>query len=321
MSTDVVRRVEYTTADLDSARDRLQRQYGARMGTGTGPVDGPVLSLREIRTDRFRTAEVDLHPALEFRVRGQAELVVTALAQGEVEIDEGRFSDRHRAGEVLIGNWPGARFRSRTQDVRALVVAIHFQLLGDLAGMEPDSVSGLRFGSRTPTNAGAAARWLSTARHVHSMLADTEFPVSPLVAGAAGRLLGAATLAAFPNNAPSDATATERHDSRPGVVRRAVAFMESYADTDITLSDIAVAANVSVRTVQLAFRRHLGTTPMAHLRTVRMALAHHDLRDADPEDGQTVASIAARWGFTNPGRFAALYRAAYGVPPSRTLQT
>jgi transcriptional regulator GlxA family with amidase domain len=33
-----------------------------------------------------------------------------------------------------------------------------------------------------------------------------------------------------------------------------------------------------------------------------------------------VGQIAARWGFAHPGRFAALYREAYGTSPSRTLR-
>ncbi|VVJ21644.1 Uncharacterised protein [Amycolatopsis camponoti] len=30
--------------------------------------------------------------------------------------------------------------------------------------------------------------------------------------------------------------------------------------------------------------------------------------------------MAYRWGFSNPGRFAADYRHAYGLPPSHTLR-
>ena len=39
---------------------------------------------------------------------------------------------------------------------------------------------------------------------------------------------------------------------------------------------------------------------------------------ATPDD--TVASIARRWGFAHPGRFAAAYEAKYGQPPGRTLR-
>ncbi|MEV6995503.1 helix-turn-helix transcriptional regulator [Streptomyces sp. NPDC093228] len=78
--------------------------------------------------------------------------------------------------------------------------------------------------------------------------------------------------------------------------------------TPITVAQIAAAAHVTPRALQYAFRRHLDTTPLAHLRGVRLAEAHRDLVAADPAEASTVTGIAARWGFYHPGRFASLYR-------------
>ena len=97
--------------------------------------------------------------------------------------------------------------------------------------------------------------------------------------------------------------------------------MDSEADLDITPLDIARAACVTVRAIQLAFRRHLDTTPMAHLRSLRLERAHQQLRAANRGDGTTVTDVASRWGFLDPSRFAALYRRTYGEPPSQTLQS
>ncbi|WP_308461271.1 helix-turn-helix domain-containing protein [Streptomyces sp. Ru73] len=71
--------------------------------------------------------------------------------------------------------------------------------------------------------------------------------------------------------------------------------------------------------MQYAFRRHAGTTPLGYLRSVRLAHTHTDLKAAAPHEGATVTGIAMRWGFTHPGRFSALYKNAYGLPPSATL--
>lgn len=100
---------------------------------------------------------------------------------------------------------------------------------------------------------------------------------------------------------------------------RAVAFIENRARDDITVTDIAAAAFVTVRAVQLAFRRHLDTTPMMYLRRVRLEHAHDDLLSADP-DRSTVTAIAAGWHFANASRFSAYYRAAFGVSPGQTLR-
>jgi transcriptional regulator GlxA family with amidase domain len=102
-------------------------------------------------------------------------------------------------------------------------------------------------------------------------------------------------------------------------LRRAIDFIEAAPDDPISVADIAAAANVTVRTLQLTFRRDLDMTPMAYLRKVRLDQAHRALAAAAPNDGVTVSRVALDWGFANPSRFASYYRAAYGRLPSQTL--
>ncbi|WP_018332700.1 helix-turn-helix transcriptional regulator [Actinomycetospora chiangmaiensis] len=112
----------------------------------------------------------------------------------------------------------------------------------------------------------------------------------------------------------------DRPDAEPAALRRAVEYIEAHAGEDVSLDEIAQAARIGPRALQLAFNRHRGGSPMAYLRQVRLARAHRDLETADPTRGDTVAAIAAAWGFANPGRFATMYRETYGVSPSRTLR-
>lgn len=101
-------------------------------------------------------------------------------------------------------------------------------------------------------------------------------------------------------------------------MQRAIAFLESSVDQDVAVGDIAAAAGVTVRAVQTAFQRHLGTTPMAYLRQLRLAEVRTELLAADPAK-LSVTAVAARWGFHHLGRFAAAYREQYGELPSATL--
>jgi AraC-like DNA-binding protein/anti-anti-sigma regulatory factor len=107
-------------------------------------------------------------------------------------------------------------------------------------------------------------------------------------------------------------------DAPAETLRRAIAYIEQHAGDPIGAADIAAAACVTARTVQLAFRRHLGITPLGYLRQVRLERAHRELLAAQPAPG-IVTRIAADWRFTNLSRFSANYRAAYGVLPSQTL--
>jgi AraC-like DNA-binding protein len=56
---------------------------------------------------------------------------------------------------------------------------------------------------------------------------------------------------------------------------------------------------------------------MGILRNYRLAAAHSAIRA-----GRTasIAELAMRLQFFNPGRFSALYKSAYGISPSSTLR-
>ncbi|OBG29506.1 AraC family transcriptional regulator [Mycobacterium sp. 852002-51057_SCH5723018] len=105
----------------------------------------------------------------------------------------------------------------------------------------------------------------------------------------------------------------------PRAICAAVEIIEGEADLPLTLSSIAARCHVSVRSLQQGFRQHLGTSPMAYLREVRLRRAHQTLLRSDPST-VTVASVAYHWGFTNLGRFAAAHAARYGETPTETLR-
>ena len=79
----------------------------------------------------------------------------------------------------------------------------------------------------------------------------------------------------------------------------------------------AVLLTVQYVLVQQLFARERGTTPMAHIRRLRLERVRHDL--LHPAADTRVLQTAARWGFEHPGRFAAAYQQAYGESPSATL--
>ncbi|WP_254069644.1 helix-turn-helix transcriptional regulator [Herbiconiux sp. VKM Ac-2851] len=103
-------------------------------------------------------------------------------------------------------------------------------------------------------------------------------------------------------------------------VRRAQVFMDENAAQAITIEDIAAAVFVSVRGLQVSFRRILGITPLDYLRRVRLNYARAELLSTNP-NVTSVREVALHWGFGHLGRFAATYQAAYGELPSHTLQS
>jgi AraC-like DNA-binding protein len=86
-----------------------------------------------------------------------------------------------------------------------------------------------------------------------------------------------------------------------------------------TVGELAAEVSVSVRSLQEGFRRSLQTTPMAYLRQLRLEEVHKELVAAAPGTA-SVTEVAARWGFTHLGRFAAAYRREYSERPSDTMR-
>jgi AraC-like DNA-binding protein len=111
----------------------------------------------------------------------------------------------------------------------------------------------------------------------------------------------------------------EPTEPTPRAIRAAVDVIEAEADQPLTVAALAARSCLSIRSLQQGFRRHLGTSPTAYLREVRLRRAHQDLLDSDPST-VTVAAVAYRWGFTNLGRFAAAHTARYREPPMKTLR-
>lgn len=104
----------------------------------------------------------------------------------------------------------------------------------------------------------------------------------------------------------------------PRSVRRAMDFIAANSRERVALSQIASHAGISARALQLAFARHVGETPMSHLRRVRLAKARSALLGFGRRSG-AVTRAALGEGFTHLGEFAAAYRRAYGETPSATL--
>lgn len=239
---------------------------------------------------------------------------------GAVSYQRGRGSAPYTAGDAFLVAQPDRPFHAEIDNADVEYAVLDPELLNQVAGTAPGcrKPRPFRFTAYQPSTPHDTMLWLSTYCLVREIL--TTAPAGqPLVTGAAGRMLAAAALAAFPNNARSEPAAGDSRDATPAGLRRALDFIDGNAHRDIAPADIAAAAHVSPRALQLAFQRHLGRTPTAYLRGVRLERAHRQLLAADP-GRETVTAIAYRWGFPSSSRFAGYYRQAYGTLPSETLR-
>lgn len=238
--------------------------------------------------------------------------VLTATSGGDRFPRRGPFLFPRR---LFTSCWADLDLLSVTLDI-ATVEEHARQLLGD------ENLR-LEFTGDRPVNPAVARYWMSTVSHLgRDVLPNEAVMRAPLARAEAVRSVVTTLLHTFPNSF-LDRSREDPHEVRGASagVRRAVAFIDGHLDGDIGLTEIAAAAGMSARGLQVAFRRELGTTPLAHLRIARLDAVHRALLAADPATGTTVEAVTARWGFTHRGRFAAAYRERHGQSPVTTLRT
>lgn len=244
---------------------------------------------------------------------------LATVVSGQVTITDGVEEARGGAGQTV------ASPSDRVKEIRSEHLEVS-QVMLDRASVDQELAAlglvaprGLHVTAMEPVSAAHQKHWHAVSAHLRHVIGNEAAMASPLIRTAAFRSVVSAFIEGFETNAVAlDRTIDGR--PLPSTVRRAMAFMEEHAHDDVGITEIAEAARLTPRGLQLAFRRHLDTTPMAELRQARLRGAHDDLTAADPTLGHTVAGIASSWGFAHAGRFSAQYLEAYGRSPRETLE-
>ncbi len=102
----------------------------------------------------------------------------------------------------------------------------------------------------------------------------------------------------------------------PNHIRLAQRFMEHHTGEPPRMAEVARAAKVSVRTLEMNFRAYLDMTPRTYMRVVRLRLARQALMSA--AETRPIAEIAGAFGFTHKSRFSKYYADLFGETPSTT---
>lgn len=96
-------------------------------------------------------------------------------------------------------------------------------------------------------------------------------------------------------------------------LRRAISYIQDSHHEAISLQDMARAAGAHPRTLQAAFQKAMGVTPMQFLRDVRLDHARYHLMRR--RHRPSVTEIAFDCGYTHLGRFSRDFKARFGQSP------
>ena len=100
------------------------------------------------------------------------------------------------------------------------------------------------------------------------------------------------------------------HDIR---IKAMISYINQHFCDNISLTDIATAANISTRECQRCFKQRLSTTPFEYLKGVRIEAAAELLRN--PMNECSISNIALACGFNGSSYFGKCFMEIYGTTP------
>ena len=113
-----------------------------------------------------------------------------------------------------------------------------------------------------------------------------------------------------------DAARRQRHAM---IMARFEKVLDAQSDRQLSMAELCAGTGVPERTLRLCCHEFLGLSPTAYVRLRRLNLVRAALLRSDPAIA-TVSGVARQHGFSELGRFAVAYRAAFGESPSTTLR-
>jgi AraC-like DNA-binding protein/tetratricopeptide (TPR) repeat protein len=116
------------------------------------------------------------------------------------------------------------------------------------------------------------------------------------------------------NGSPVVGPGIAKRPLEPYFLKQADRFIHEHAGETVTIASLSAQCGVSERTLQKAFTDFRGVTPVAHMRNVRLDLAHQALAGGM----ESVHDVAERYGFRSVTTFSLEYRKRFGTPPSRS---
>lgn len=213
-------------------------------------------------------------------------------------------------GELFLYSPEPLAHRTTGED-RALVVRIPAELIEREVRLASGEELTAQLEIREPLGAGS-----EVARALVRFVRQLNRPARPALDERSLRPLArelVSALVASSQSVPDGFTFT-RADRR--ILARAENFME--ADLASSMSEVAEASDVSLRTLEYVFRRLRGRSPIEMRCALRLDEAMR--RFKHPNETTTVSSVAHALGFTNVARFAALYEQQFHERPIDTLR-
>ncbi|WP_233255373.1 AraC family transcriptional regulator [Naasia lichenicola] len=310
------------TVDIDHARQVLSDVYLPLDFPSASPTAAVDLHLNMVKVGRITAGYLRFGDAIRIRTSEATDFHVDMPLTGRATMRAGSQTPVHgspRTGAIFMPGHPADL--DCDEDFSQMAVMIpKAELEIELENLLGHSVTKpLVFSAGLDLTSGPGCAVLETLRFIdHVSTSAPDMLQHPIAAQRLEQVLMESLLLAQPHN-HQESLAAPVAAAGPRPVAHAIELLRGSLEHAWTVSELAVAVSVSVRSLQEEFRRSTSSTPMGYLRQLRLERIHDELLDAEPGSA-TVSDVAARWGITHLGRFAASYQRRFGEKPSETIR-
>jgi len=310
-----------SSADIDHARQVLSDAYLPLHFPSASPSTAVDLRLNVVKVGRVTAGYVRFGDAIRIHTVEATDYHVDIPVSGRAVMRAGARAPLYGSPQTARIFMPGyAADLDCDEEFSQLAVMIpRADLNLELEGLLGRSVTKpLEFSAEMGLVEGPGRTVLETLRFIDQVSNDASSMLRyPLASQRLEQVL-IASLLTQPHNY-TDALTSPIAAAGPRPVARAVELLRAHPEHPWTVSELALRVSVSVRSLQEGFRRSMGTTPTAYLRELRLEQVHDELLHAEP-GAVSVSDVAARWGITHFGRFAANYQRRFAEKPSETVR-
>lgn len=277
-----------------------------------GNADTFRLIVRSASLGRVRLSAVT-STGHRIRLLDEENLALLLPWRGEIATDDGRTRCSSR-GEAFLVPRPGLRATEVGPDYLGLVLQVPLAAWRGALRANPNDPPGGAIVERMEAVRGAGGALRRYLRHLVQEFntADSPLAVRARLASQAEALL---------LDLMAEAVAPPLAEAQPLAewqIARAEEYARAHLGEALRAADLALAAGIGTRALQMACRARRGRTPMQMLEALRLEVARDRLLAARP--GETVTSIAMDCGLAHPGRFAMRFFARFGEAPGVTLR-
>lgn len=309
-----LRHIDWTTDDIHAARRYLEAVYDGRDFRARRVSEPFAFRFASAGDDRLSLQSGMFRGHLQGVIPWSRDYVMSWFRSGSVTLD-------YPVGQLRsVGARP---FLTPTETSFSFSMTPHQHGIVHIDGSFLEDVAAERHGGKSqrvvfdyaavPSD-DAFAAWRRTLGETTPLIVGEATPA--LARHSAQVALVRALLNLFPWRAVDVPDALRSERTRR--LRLAAEYVHAHARDPLTTAEIARAAGMHPRTLQQLMGEHLGSSPTAYVRDVRLDRVRQDLLSADPGETQ-VAVVAREWGFGNLGRFSSSYAARFGEYPRETL--